>query len=151
MEDFPLLILFFIIYLIAGASGKKKGKKRSRTRERGPMRNRAQGEQYDPRASRQDRQTMEGFHSAFSDHTAAEQPCDQKRMHLHEVSGEQLQHAAEGEDPCHVGDAREERVMESAVQDETSELLAQDILRGVIMSEILTRPCERMTMRRGRR
>ena len=94
---------------------------------------------------------MEGFQSAFSDHAAAAQPCNQQRMHLHEVSGEQMQHAAEGEDPCHVGDAREECVIEPASQDETSVQLEQDILRGIIMSEILTRPCERMAMRRGRR
>lgn len=76
--------------------------------------------------------------------------CDQRRMHLHEVSSEQMQYAAEGEDPCHVGSAPEDHEMNEDESEQEIGQFGQDVLRGVIMSEILTRPCERM-MRRGRR
>ena len=148
MEDFPLLVLFFIIYLIAGASSGKKNKKKTR---RTPMRTRAQGEQLDMRALMRDRQTKEGFQAAFSEQQdGAEVPCAQKRLHLHEVTDEQMRYAAEGEDPCHAGGHIESAEDVPAQLDEEQQALAQDVLRGVIMSEILTRPHERAAMRKGR-
>ena len=145
MEDFPLLVLFFIIYLIAGSSGKKKKKRKS-----GPMRTRAQGEHLDIRAFMRDRQTRDGFQTAFSDEKAPAEPaCDQKRIHLHDVTHEQMLLAQEGEDPCHAGGSVPEMEWETQASEEQQEF-AQDVLRGVIMSEILTRPCERMTTRRGK-
>ena len=144
MEDFPLLILFFIIYLVAGITGGRKAKSRTRGRQ-GPVRTGGQGEQRDHRSA-------EGLRNAFPGSAPQAHACDQQRMHLHEVSGEQLQYAAEGEDPCHVGDARmNSDQSEPAVHEQTKGQLEQDILRGVIMSEILTRPCDRMAVRRGRR
>ena len=71
--------------------------------------------------------------------------------------------AAEGEDPCHAGsapDAPETADMDN-MQDMDSayaydpqqdkQALMQDMLRGVIMSEILTRPCDRMATKRTNR
>ena len=151
MEDFPLLILFFIFYLIAGSSKKKK-KNRRQTRGRanpGPMRTRVQGEQADMRAAARDRQTLEGFANAFgvpADH----QECDAQPIHLHEVSQAQMSMAAEGEDPCHAGGSEEAHRQEDILTDDEEHQLRQDVLRGVIMSEILTRPCDRMAMRRDR-
>lgn len=149
MEDFPLLVLFFIIYLIAGSSRKKKSKAKSK---RGPIRTSAQGEQLDMRALMRDLQTKKGFQSAFSEKKEPdEQPCDQRRIHLHDVTNEQMLFAGEGEDPCHAGGnpAEPEHERETPVGEENREL-AQDVLRGVIMSEILTRPCDRMAVRKGR-
>ena len=151
MEDFPLLILFFIIYLVASSSsGKKKKQKRSAGRQ-GPMRNRTQGEQRDARAQQRDRRTKEGFHTAF-EASSDEKCCEQKRMHLHQVSEEKMQRAAEGEDPCHVGgiqDAMDLR-QEALLEEDAQQPIGQDVLRGVIMSEILMRPHERRAMQRSR-
>ena len=64
-----------------------------------------------------------------------------------------MEQAGEGEDPCHVGAAPERPPMD----DETKETDAQraafesDVLRGVVMSEVLTRPSERAALRRMRR
>ncbi len=150
MEDFPLLILFFIIYLIAGSSGKKK-RKGSAARF-GPMRTRAQGEQHDRRADARDRQTKEGFRAVFPQKdNRAEQPCDERSIHLHDVTNEELLHAAEGEDPCHAGDARNMLLQEPNGQMETQDMLfTQDVVRGVIMSEVLMRPHERRALQRSR-
>ena len=79
--------------------------------------------------------------------------CDTQRIHLHEATQEQMNLAAEGEDPCHAAgvdplQTEDDSAMETSAQGEVNPI-AQDMLRGVIMSEILTRPCERMP--RGRR
>ena len=150
MEDFPLLILFFIIYLIAGSSGKKNRK--GAAGQSGPMRTRRQGEQYDRRADRRDRLTKEGFQTVFSPSVSQpKQSCDERSMHLHEVTNEDMQHAAEGEDPCHAGGVRNTIQQASDYQTEEQDTLrAQDILRGVIMSEVLTRPYERKALQRSR-
>lgn len=149
MEDFPLLVLFFIIYLIAGSSSRKKNK--NRQARRGPMRTRSQGEQLDMRAFLRDMQTKEGFQTAFSEGQDSDEPsCAQKRMHLHEVTDEQMLHAAEGEDPCHAGGAPSPALETEIHPEEEQQELAQDVLRGVIMGEILMRPHERAAMRRRR-
>lgn len=86
-----------------------------------------------------------------------ERDCQTSRLHLHEVTQSELLEAAEGEDPCHAGHApgstkaerteiaapEREALGEAASEEEAPDERAQDILRGVIMSEILTRPCER--------
>lgn len=152
MEDFPLLILFFIIYLIAGSSGKKKNKQRSHAHDRrGPARSQAQGEQMDARAKAQDRMTQAGFQTAFD--AAHEELAHPARMHLHEVTNEQMLRAAEGEDPCHAGgiqDAMNSDLDRRPEDDLWQDAGRQDVLRGVIMSEILMRPHERRAMQRSR-
>lgn len=150
MEDFPLLVLFFIIYLIAGSSSKKKNQKKQA--RRGPMRTRSQGEQLDMHALMRDRQTNEGFQTAFPEELDSdEMPCEQKRMHLHEVNDEQMLHAAEGEDPCHAGGNTAQATFEPEMYpEEEQQAFAQDVLRGVIMREILMRPHERAAMRKGK-
>lgn len=148
MEDFPILLLFLILYLITAFSGNKKKK-----RKRGSMRTRAQGEQMDVREAMHTRQTKVGFDEAFSQHVDEPDTCDMKRIHLHAVDQAQFSRAQEGEDPCHAGgvtgqnDAPEELMQEMPGNSAPS----QDVLHGVIMSEILMRPHERAAMRRGRR
>ena len=158
MSDFNLgdllsLIIVFAVYLTAASSSKKKKGKQKR---RSPMRSRAQGEQRDARAKARDAQAQAGFGNVFdqaSKPTAkAQERCETRQIHLHEVTQQQFARAGEGEDPCHAGGysaLEEEEFAFSKTED--AEALAQDVLRGVIMSEILTRPQERAALRRGRR
>ena len=83
-------------------------------------------------------------------------PCEQEaepRIHLHHADEQAMEQAGEGEDPCHAGAAPERPPMD----DETRETDAQraafesDVLRGVVMSEVLTRPSERAALRRMKR
>lgn len=149
MEDFPVLLLFFIIYLIAGSS-RKKNKKAPRS---SPMRTRARGEQRDARALERDRQTKDGFLDAFDGACSSGEnaACAQQPIHLHAASQEQLRSAAEGEDPCHAGGMEHvsQVEQEAAEQEDAQQKLCREVLRGVIMGEILTRPCDRMAMRRS--
>ena len=151
MEDFPILLIFFIFYLIAGFSGKKK--KGHRTAKSGPMRTRAQGEQIDNKTTQRNRHTLEGFESAFEQTKSYEEAdCEGDRIHLHNVSQAAMLHAAEGEDPCHGGNSAVQGGFDFA-QDESETLLElrEDVLRGVVMSEILMRPHERRALQRSRR
>jgi len=67
------------------------------------------------------------------------------------VSDDQMLHAAEGEDPCHAGGVQSAVVLqESEIADETQQDLAQNVLRSVIMSEVLMRPNERRALQRSR-
>lgn len=150
------LVIVFIVYLISSFSkaGKKK-KPCAPQRKRSPMRGRARGEQVDWQAMERDRKTQEGFAGAFETRDMHEETdsCKTDRMHLHEVSQQQFEVAAEGEDPCHVGTAGYDDVGFDE-SDDTRQQLAQDVLRGVIMSEILARPQERFAraaMMRNRR
>ena len=154
LGDVISLIIVFALYLIAASGRTKKGKRGAGKRpQRSPMRTRAQGEQADRRAAERDRQTRAGFDNAFEQTMqTAQKACDEQPMHLHAVSQRQFADAAEGEDPCHVGGAaRHEHSSYDSYDEASSETLAQDVLRGVIMSEILTRPHERAVLRRGRR
>ena len=157
MDDFLSLVVVFIIYLVAASSGKKKkgGKGRKRS---GPMRSRAQGERRDARAAQRDEQTKAGFDAAFAQ-PVKEPVCREshpRQMHLHEVDQSAFAHAAEGEDPCHAAgvDVQADVLGHAVPENESQQQFAQDVLRGVVMSEILTRPCERRAraaMQRGRR
>ena len=166
MKDSPILLLFLIIYLIAASSGsKKKGKQKGKQkkkpllraeegRRRGPMRTQAQGEQADWRSILQTQQVHQGFSEAFDRHDSLGGACENQPIHLHEVAQAQMAKAAEGEDPCHVGgrDQHAEPDEGFAVwQDEAQTALAQDVLRGVVMSEILTRPHERAALGAAKR
>lgn len=157
MDDFLSLLLFFLIYLIVGFSKKKKRKPSSAQKRSGPMRTRARGEQRDRRAAAQDAQTMDGFSAAFADRNKSDEaPCSERRIHLHDVSQVQMQVAAEGDDPCHFGGEQVSADLAGADgtpegTHEAQEALRQDVLRGVVMSEILMRPHERRAMQRSRR
>ena len=158
MEDLAILLITLIIYLVSGVVSRKKKRSAStqRTGHRGPMRTQAQGERHDPRAAERTRETEKGFAEAFGQreqHTA----CEERPLHLHEVTQTAFSLAEEGEDPCHAGGVYEHGFDGAAPQGEVDanqaeeNAIAQDILRGVIMSEILTRPRERMAAQRSRR
>ena len=150
MEDFPILLLFLIIYLIAASSSKKGKKKKKRL----PMRSAREGERADVHQMKRNRETAAGFDAAF-EHTQntkyaeARDDCDKKPLHWHEVTPIQMCMAAEGEDPCHAGGHTMQEEPEERM-DDYADMLRQDVLHGVIMSEILVRPHERKSMQRNR-
>ena len=137
-----LLIVFFILYLVVGSSGKKKhNNRRQDPFRRGPARTRAQREQMDAQAMRRGRQ----------DASHEEKSCEGERIHLHEVDQRDMLAAAEGEDPCHAGDSALQQDAFDAMPEadnQAQQRLREDVLRGVIMSEILTRPHERRLRQR---
>ena len=98
-------------------------------------------------------QANEGFYEAFDAHQQSEL-CDDQPIHLHEVSQAQMVQAGEGKDPCHAGGythGGEPEQEVSAQEDEPKPAWTEDVLRGVIMSEILTRPHERAALNAARR
>lgn len=108
---------------------------------------------------RPEAKTAEESARVFERHEAQsgfDDPCDSEdapRIHLHQADQQAMEQAGEGEDPCHAGAAPERPPMD----DETKETDVQraafesDVLRGVVMSEVLTRPSERAALRRMKR
>ena len=151
MEDFIGIIVLVLIALVS-ASGKKKKKAEK------PARQRRQAEK--PRDARFEqafarkqaealKQQAERLAPGKAGHEA---DCDRRPLHLHEVTPRQMEAAGEGEDPCHAGyHAPEEPSPIYAPEAAQADFRAQELLRGVIMSEILKRPCERMAERHDRR
>lgn len=153
-----LVIIVMILYMFAAASGKsKKGKKKQERREKRANGRRTAFEQAFDQTASKAVECRKRANTAASAQTQGEMECAQQRMHLHEVTQAQMHMAGEGEDPCHHGgeSAGHEAQSTAFSYDETEKeksALAQDVLRGVIMSEILTRPCDRAALRRnGRR
>jgi len=155
MEDFLSMIALMIIYIAVAAANGKKKKKAKKTRAKGfqtafdggaPAR--------EGRRSTQSKRPLEGRQMAF------EKDCESRPIHLHEVSDSVMRHAGEGEDPCHAGGVDTRRPVSQGkeppmdiVPDAEAECseFAQDMLRGVIMSEILRRPCDRRGAKWDRR
>ena len=140
--------LFVIVEVIA--VGKKK-KKRPAAKPHEPKRA-APPEMPQNQADETARERARVFEQAdeFDD------PCEQEaepRIHLHHADEQAMEQAGEGEDPCHAGAAPERPPMD----DETKETDVQraafesDVLHGVVMSEVLTRPSERAALRRMKR
>ena len=145
MDDMLSIVLVVLFYLVVTFSGSKQKKAKQTAR----------------RAARpQDIQFAGAFDvEGQSSHEGAsanqyEADCEQRRIHLHEVTQQQMHEAFEGEDPCHAGQAPEiceEAVFSYDEEQVQADGFAQDVLRGVIMSEILTRPCQRAAMKRNGR
>ena len=132
MEDFIGIIVLVVIWLVA-ASG-RKGKKAEK-----------------PRAQRQKEQKGAPAQQPVSPMPVREPDCERRPIHLHEATQHQMAQAAEGEDPCHPGSAPQEPSPIFEPERTQVDPRAQELLRGVIMSEILTRPCERAAQRQYRR
>lgn len=152
MEDFLSLIVVFVIYLIAASSKSKKKTRQKKARARS-FKTAFDGEQIEKKqvSAKTAQPVYEGVQRPF----VRQHDCEERPIHLHEVRNEEMQWAGEGEDPCHAGgvDTSVQEEMEPLYGDAPSDDSAmQDVLRGVIMSEILTRPCDRAALRRnGRR
>ena len=145
--------LFVMVQVAAG--GKKKKKKGSPNR---PPVKKTETRQAAP-TDRLESKMAEESARVFERHEAQsgfDDPCDSEdapRIHLHQADQQTMEQAGEGEDPCHAGAAPERPPMD----DETRETDVQraafesDVLRGVVMSEVLTRPSERAALRRMKR
>lgn len=146
-------LIFVVIYLVATISEKtKKRKKKAEEKAKQtvlPTQAFESGEKEEDDLSEE--QPAEEM--VFDD------PCKQEEqppIHLHQVTEQEFEAAQEGEDPCHAGGAvtmRLEHHDEEHMPETDAENMRQDseILRGVIMSEVLMRPAERAALRRIRR
>ena len=142
--------LFVIVEVIA--VGKKK-KKRPAAKLHEPKRA-APPEMPQNQADETARERARVFEQAdkFDD------PCEQEaelRIHLHHADEQAMEQAGEGEDPCHAGAAPKrpepDETYEPTEEEARRAAFQSDVLRGVIMSEILTRPGERAAVRRMKR
>lgn len=146
-------LIFVVIYLVATISEKtKKRKKKAEEKAKQTV------------LPTQAFESGENEEDDLSEEQPAEEmifddPCKQEEqppIHLHQVTEQQFEAAQEGEDPCHAGGAvtmRLEHHDEEHMTETDAENMRQDseILRGVIMSEVLMRPAERTALRRIRR
>ncbi len=149
-----LLVAALFVMVQVAAGGKKKKKKGSLNRP--PVK---KTEARQAATERPEAKTAEESARVFERHEAQsgfDDPCDSEdapRIHLHQADQQTMEQAGEGEDPCHAGAAPETPPMD----DETRETDVQraafesDVLRGVVMSEVLTRPSERAALRRMKR
>ena len=152
-----LLVAALFVMVQVAAGGKKKKKKGSPNR---PPVKKTEARQAAP-TERPEAKTAEESAHVFERHEAQsgfDDPCDSEdapRIHLHQADQQTMEQAGEGEDPCHAGAApkrlTQEEEDESAGKDEQRAAFQSDVLRGVIMSEILTRPGERAAVRRMKR
>lgn len=121
MEDFLILLISLIVYLVAASSGRKKKKRRDKSRRRS-------------QPVMEDLQQAQAFAPAF-----------EKQLSTDSIRQENLTATNESE-------KSEAQSDEAPYEAETGQdLHAQDLLRGVIMSEILTRPQDRAVWGRNRR
>ena len=149
-----LLVAALLVMVQVAAGGKKKKKKGSPNRP--PVK---KTEARQAATERPEAKTAGERARVFERHEAQsgfDDPCDSEdapRIHLHQADQQAMEQAGEGEDPCHAGAAPERPPMD----DETKETDVQraafesDVLRGVVMSEVLTRPSERAALRRMKR
>lgn len=143
--------LFVMVQVVAGGKKKKKS---------GPNRPREKKlEQKKVAPLSQPEKTAEESARVFMESEGGfDDPCDSEdepRIHLHQADEQAMEQAGEGEDPCHAGSAPKRPPIEEEgePEEENAQRVAfeRDVLRGVIMSEVLTRPSERAALRRMKR
>lgn len=175
MDDLIGIVVMILYFVALGAAGKNKKKKKAKQaaarkqevqfeqaferiaeavlsgeRRRGEKKPSAKA------AGKEKQQVQEGMDPCHEAMLAPQRPS----MRLHTVTQEGMRSAGEGEDPCHLGDAQGEVVLledspvyRSPIFDtEDKDAFAKDILRGIVMSEVLTRPAQRRmgrSMKRG--
>lgn len=151
MLRYLLVAAFFVIVEVIAVGKKKKKRPASKLHE--PKRA-APPETTQKQADETARERARVFEQAdeFDD------PCEQEaepRIHLHHVDEQAMEQAGEGEDPCHAGAAPKRPEPDEAYEPTEEEArraaFQSDVLRGVIMSEILMRPGERAAVRRMKR
>lgn len=147
-------LIFVVIYLVATIS--EKTKKRKKKAEEKAKQTVLPTQAFESSEKEEDDLSEEqpAEEMVFND------PCKQEEqppIHLHQVTEQQFEAAQEGDDPCHAGGVTAVRLEHHDGEDapEVADLeamrLDSDILRGVIMSEVLMRPAERAALRRIRR
>lgn len=154
MDDLISLIVVILIVVISSAGSKKnKEKKRQKKLERQMRRAEAsrpaQAASAGPDAAQTSAKKPEIRAEQAQSATRLEADCAKRLLHLHEVSQQVMEAAGEGEDPCHPGGRPAEEQVDAPVAQPNE--LAQELLRGIVVSEILTRPCDRMALQRNRR
>ena len=147
-------LIFVVIYLVATIS--EKTKKRKKKAEEKAKQTVLPTQAFESSEKEEDDLSEEqpAEERVFND------PCKQEEqppIHLHQVTEQQFEAAQEGDDPCHAGGVTAVRLEHHDGEDapEAADLeamrLDSDILRGVIMSEVLMRPAERAALRRIKR
>lgn len=152
-----LLVAALFVMVQVAAGGKKKKKKGSPNRP--PVKK--NGAKQAAPTDRPEAKTAEESARVLERHEAQsgfDDPCDSEdapRIHLHQADQQAMEQAGEGEDPCHAGAAPKrpepDEAYEPAEEEARRAAFQSDVLRGVIMSEILTRPGERAAGRRMKR
>lgn len=117
-----VFVILLIVYLVAFSAGKKKKREPDRAPKKRAAR-RAGNEAVRVQAEEPEAKRT------------ADRACDMAQETI-----------PEGEDRCHP-EPMQPRVQVPELLQEAPDTLAQDVLRGVVMSEILTRPCERRARR----
>lgn len=149
-----LFVMIFIFVIAVNESKKKKAKRSTRLPEQNHKQAAAAAARAVQKRMQQATQTQPAQKPeppAAQDRAQREPDCEKRPIHLHSVSRGEMEAAAEGEDPCHPG-ARPAQTQDDApavLPDQDA--LAQELLRGIVVSEILKRPCERAAMQRNRR
>lgn len=146
-------LIFVVIYLVATISEKtKKHKEKAEKKTKQTV--------LPAQAFESDEEEADDLPEEEQLTAASDDPCKQEEqppIHLHQVTEQEFEAAQEGEDPCHAGGVTAVRLEHHDGEDapEAADLeamrLDSDILRGVIMSEVLMRPAERAALRRIRR
>lgn len=144
--------LLVMVQVAAGGKKKKKGSLNRPPVKKTEVRQGAPTEQPEAKTAEESARVFERHEaqSGFDD------PCDSEdapRIHLHQADQQTMEQAGEGEDPCHAGAAPERPPMDDETREEDGQRAAfeSDVLRGVVMSEVLTRPSERAALRRMKR
>lgn len=153
-EMLRYLFVAALLVMVQVAAGGKKKKKGSPNRP--PVK---KTEARQAATERPEAKTAEESARVFERHEAQsgfDDPCDSEdapRIHLHQADQQTMEQAGEGEDPCHAGAAPERPPMDDETRETDGQRAAfeSDVLRGVVMSEVLTRPSERAALRRMKR
>ena len=152
MDDIIGLIVVILFFIISSVGSKKK-KKTTQQKSLERQQRRAASAQSAKNAaagqSAAQASAPKPEPRAAQDAMQRETDLEKRLLHLHSVSQAVMESAGEGEDPCHPG-GRPTDVKDDTPVVQPNEL-TQDLLRGIIVSEILTRPCDRMAMQRNRR
>lgn len=158
-EMLRYLLVAALLVMVQVAAGGKKKKKKKGSPNRPPVK-KTEARQAAP-TEQPATQTAEESARVFERHEAQsgfDDPCDSEdapRIHLHQANQQTMEQAGEGEDPCHAGAVPKRPEPDEAYEPTEEEArraaFQSDVLRGVIMSEILTRPGERAAVRRMKR
>ena len=144
--------LFVLMQVAVGGKKKKKGGPKR------PLERKIEMKKVVPLDKTNEKTAEESARVFMESEDAHDDPCDSEaepRIHLHHADEQAMEQASEGEDPCHAGAAPKRPEPDEAYEPTEEEArraaFQSDVLRGVIMSEILTRPGERAAVRRMKR
>ena len=154
MLRYLLVAAFFVIVEVIAVGKKKKKRPAAKLHE---SKRAAPPEMPQNQADETARERARVFEQA-DEADEFDDPCEQEaepRIHLHHADEQAMEQAGEGEDPCHVGAAPKRLPLDDGDEpealDEQHAAFQSDVLRGIIMSEVLTRPNERAALRRMKR